>query len=149
MAARLGFSTGKGKIRRQRVRNGTEALGVSRAPRPPSPSSKKMQGEGFGNRWAPPSRRTVLAEAAGCRRTVKFAPCGIIRSIMNESCHRRYFLLGWPLLTLLPGNAPCDPSLSFLLACEPVVRVCIAVVVMCEVGVITLQCLGRVLRHTL
>lgn len=39
---------------------------------------------------------------------------GIVRSIMNESCHRRYFRLAG-LVTLLPGNAQCTPSLSFCL----------------------------------
>lgn len=135
MAARLGFSTGKGK-KPPSTRSGTgdRGGGVSRAPETPSepPSSqhqrKKCQGRGFWKRgvpsFLPPSFSSSYCTGKKLQKCcvaapVKFATGGIIRSIVNESCHRRCF--AWLALIALhsrecPVSSP--QPLFFLPACE-------------------------------
>lgn len=58
----------------------------------------------------------------GCMQQCEIRTGGIIRSIMNESCHRRCF--AWLASSArLSGDAQWSPALS-LLAFQPVVRVC-------------------------
>lgn len=57
-----------------------------------------------------------------CMQQCEIRTGGIIRSIMNESCHRRCF--AWLASSArLSGDAQWSPALS-LLAFQPVVRVC-------------------------
>lgn len=162
MAARLGFSTGKRKNRRQlvqeRERGGFEESVVG--PRTPSPVSEKNErekkkGQGRVLETGSPSSfflSFVLywQKLRVCRSTVRFRTGGIIRSIMNESCHRRFVLLGWPRHPALQGMPRVSaPSLCFCVHASQSFESALQSWSCVEIGVITLQCLVRVLRHTL
>ena len=151
-----------GRTRRQ-IRPGTEwknGGGVNRAPRTPSRPFKRDKkspaglGEGGGGvletRDPFLSLRTVLTDAAECCSTVKIRTSGIIRSIVNESCHRRLFWLGRPRRPCLRGNTQCPRPLSNLHASQSFESSlhCRHGHVL-KFGVTTSPCLGRVLRHTL
>lgn len=122
-------------------RGGGVSCARPRTPGAPSQKRKKHNRGLFGKRGVvvpPPPPPPHAAAVRGCWREAAGVVCSsrgishrwyIVRSIMNESCHRRCF--AW-LALCCPAFRECPvfpPSLSLLFF-----RVCIAVVVMCVNG---------------